>query len=128
MFSPLFCLALEGYFRGADVLWFGDNQTVNFSALKGYSAVTDVARLVSSWTLRGVELACRSWLHWVPSKSNVAVPLSRPSVLGLSDDSSLLGWHFLCCGWISYFLRLFLGGRFRLCLRCFFFEGFVIFV
>ena len=94
MFSPLFCPALTGYFQGADVLWFGDNQTVNFSARKGYSTAPDVARLVSSWSLRGVELACRSWLHWVPSEFNIADPPSRPTVLGLSDDSSLLALGF----------------------------------
>jgi hypothetical protein len=61
----------------------------------------------SSWTLRSVELACRSWLHWVPSKFNIADPLSRPTVLGLSDDFSLLGLGFPLLRVVFVFLSSF---------------------
>jgi hypothetical protein len=87
--SPQFCPELAVHFQDSDILYFADNSTVNASAVKGYSSAPDVARLISSWSLRGALRNSSSWIHYVPSALNIADAPSRPTPIGAANENSL---------------------------------------
>jgi hypothetical protein len=64
------------YFR-RDVVHFADNQAANGAAVKGYSKVPDLARVVSAMHVNIAKLQARWWLSFVESESNVADAPSR---------------------------------------------------
>jgi hypothetical protein len=90
LFSAFFSPELQALFAGADVYQFADNQTVNAISVKGYSSAPDVGRMISAFSLRLVSLGTRTWVVYVPTKLNIADPLSRPPLPGLLECQALL--------------------------------------
>ena len=71
------CPELVRVFFRRDVIHFADNQAANGAAVKGYSKVPDLARVVSAMHVNIAKLQARWWLSFVKSESNVADAPSR---------------------------------------------------
>ena len=71
------CPELVRVFFRRDVVHFADNQAANGAAVKGYSKVPDLARVVSAMHVNIAKLQARWWLSFVESDSNVADAPSR---------------------------------------------------
>jgi hypothetical protein len=77
--------SLPDVFAGRQVIHFIDNTSALAGLLKGYSSISDSARIVHAFWARVVGLQVDVWFEYVPSEANVA---DRPSRL---DDVFVVG-------------------------------------
>ena len=63
--------------RGEDIIFFIDNQSVCCALVKGCIISWDIQLIATCWQLMCLQMGCRVWIEWVPSKSNPADIVSR---------------------------------------------------
>ena len=88
---PLATWALAPFLRGADVLWFVDNEAAASAGIRASSGLPEVDVMMQVAHMLWLHLDTRVWLKWIDSSSNPADGLSRD---GFADAWTLQQhWH-----------------------------------
>ena len=69
-----------GELRGADVLWFIDNEAAASAVIRGQSKTEDVHGIALTAAMCVQHLNARVWVEWIDSESNPSDGLSRAGV------------------------------------------------